>query len=99
MENIRDWALKITEKQRNNFNKPLADELFGKITTELSSATPDYEGCVIALTSVHHKTVAVFYEKIYRKLTESAQRSINSAFLAWVNAETMGKQAICSRIA
>ena len=98
METIRQWASKITEKQRGNFSSPLTDELLKLIKSEVLLAAPDYEGCMIALTTLHHQSIAVFYERIYPQLPKNAQQSINTALLDCANTR-LGKAAACSRIA
>ena len=98
METIREWASKVTEKQRGNFSGPLTYELLNQIQEELLSATPDYEGCIIALTTLHHQSIAVFYERVYPQLSKSSKQSINTALLDFARTR-LGKAAACSRIA
>lgn len=97
METIREWASQITESQKSSFNSSLTDELLKRLKDELSSDTPDYEGCVVALTTLHHQSVAAFYKRLYPKMSGSTQQSINAALLNYANMRP-GKAA-CSRIA
>lgn len=97
METIREWASQITESQKSNFNSSLTDELLKRLKAELSSDTPDYEGCVVALTALHHQSVAAFYKRMYPQMSRNAQQSINTTLLNYANVRP-GK-ATCSRIA
>lgn len=97
METIREWASQITESQKSSFNSSLTDELLKRLKDELSSDTPDYEGCVVALTTLHHKSVAIFYERLHQKLPQTSQAMVNQYFFAWINEGAAG--AKCSKTA
>lgn len=100
MGNMRKWASQVTKQQRKKFTKGLTAQLFQMIKEELSSETPDYYGCVVALTTLHRQTIGEFYKNVYRTIPANAQESIDNALLTWANDKVReNRPVVCSRVA
>lgn len=83
MSNVRDFAAHVTDGQKKKPSKAQIDKLLEAVKTELQSATPDYDGCVLALTVFPPQIVGIFYEDVYTHSPKDVCASFDFAFLTW----------------
>lgn len=83
METIREWISRLTLSQKKKPSKTVVDNLYKMIETELRSTSPDYDACVLALTTFSHQIVSMFYESEYVHFPKDQQVPFDAAFLKW----------------
>lgn len=83
MSDIQDFVAHVTDSQKKSPKKTQIDKLLEIVKTELQSTTPDYDGCVLALTTFSHQIIGVFYDNVYIHFPKNVCASFDLAFLRW----------------